>query len=299
MKMKPISQCLADPVVLVVQRFTLALLFQKSRVVLHRRYLTEVAPNKEQSYSRRTCLDAALALLEYQREVSEAARPGAMLHQKGWIVHSLAINDYLVSNVVVALAIQSPHYAEAGGHFDWISHGAPAPPKVDLLERLRLSLAIWNEMAIQDPDCRRAVRVVETITRKTERMRGAPAQAPADPSNAATGSLEALSIGRVATNTSPVSIGSIANQEAAPYPGQQLDSAPYDIAPFDLSWIQQMDMPGNDYDWVSNTPISLSAERINVAVESVRDADEPRRHGGPVNGQGGIQSIMGRSKSTR
>ncbi|KAK8856474.1 Fusarisetin A cluster transcription factor fsa6 [Apiospora arundinis] len=255
MKMRPISQCVTDPIVLVVQRLSLALLFQKSRIVLHRRYMTETVPSKEQSYSRRTCLEAALALLDYQRDVSEAAQPGGMLHQKGWIIQSLAINDYLVSDVIIALAVQSPHYAEAGGQFDWISHGAPAPSKMYLLERLRLSLAIWNEMAIQVPDCKRAVRVVETILRKAEAARGVAANVgpmattPADSSDAASGSMEALSIDGVATNMAPSSMGSESNQETALYSGQSVNLADHEVAQFDLSWIQQMDMSGNDYDW--------------------------------------------------
>ncbi|KAK7996339.1 hypothetical protein PG991_015806 [Apiospora marii] len=255
MKVKPISQCVTDPVMQVVQRFGLALLYQKSRLVLHRRYLTEVAPSKEQSYSRRTCLEAALALVDYQRSIFEAAKPGAMLHQNGWFVSSLALNDYLLADVIVALVIQSPHYAEAGGNFDWISHGAPAPSKTVLLDRLRLSLIIWKEMATQVPDCKRAVRVVETILMKTESMRGVPANAvsldstPAGSSDATTGSMEGLSIDGAATNTASSSIGSVDIYDAALYPGHQTDLADYDVAQDDLSWIQQMDVSGSNYDW--------------------------------------------------
>ncbi|KAK8058743.1 hypothetical protein PG994_009191 [Apiospora phragmitis] len=259
MKVKPMSQCVTDPVIQVVQRFGLALLYQKSRVVLHRRYLTEIAPNKEQGYSRRICLEAALALIDYQRSIFEAARPGAMLHQNGWFVSSLAINDYLLADVIVALAIQNPHYAEEGGSFDWISYSDPVPPKTVLLGHLRLSLSIWNEMAIKVPDCKRAARVVETILRKTETMRGVPANnfsmtsAPADSSEVTAGSMEDLSIDGIATNTAPSSIGSIDNYNTALYPGQQAGLTDYDAAQVDLSWIQQMDMTGSDYDWVSHS----------------------------------------------
>ncbi|KAK7967444.1 uncharacterized protein PG986_001721 [Apiospora aurea] len=255
MKVKPMSQCVTDPVMQVVQRFGLALLYQKSRVVLHRRYLTEVAPSKEQGYSRRTCLEAALALVGYQRSIFEAARPGAMLHQNGWFVSSLAINDYLLADVIIALAIQNPHYAEEGGNFDWISHGDPAPSKIVLLGHLRLSLAIWKEMALKVPDCKRAVRVVDTILKKTETMRGVSVNVdsmtstPADSSDATMGSLEGLSIDGMATNTASSSIGSTDNYYATLYPGQQADLTDFDAAQADLSWIQQMDLTGTDYDW--------------------------------------------------
>ncbi|KAK7953374.1 hypothetical protein PG996_014265 [Apiospora saccharicola] len=255
MKVKPMSQSVTDPVMQVVQRFGLALLYQKTRLVLHRRYLTEVAPGKEQSYSRRTCLEAALALVDYQHSIFEAARPGSMLHQNGWFVSSLAINDYLLADVIMALAIQSPHYAEAGGNFDWVSHGTPVPPKTVLLDHLRLSLAIWNEMAIKVPDCKRAARVVEIVLKKTEAMRGVPANSvsltstPAGYSDATTGSMEGLSLDGVATNTASSSTGSADIYDAALYPGFQAGSTDYDVAQVDLSWIQQMDVPESNYDW--------------------------------------------------
>ncbi|KAK8136897.1 hypothetical protein PG984_004837 [Apiospora sp. TS-2023a] len=235
MKVKPMSQSVTDPVMQVVQRFGLALLYQKTRLVLHRRYLTEVAPGKEQSYSRRTCLEAALALVDYQHSIFEAARPGSMLHQNGWFVSSLAINDYLLADVIIALAIQSPHYAEAGGNFDWVSHGTP--------------------MAFKVPDCKRAARVVEIVLKKTEAMRGVPANSvsltstPAGSSDATTGSMEGLSLDGVATNTASSSIGSADIYDAVLYPGYQADSTDYDVAQVDLSWIQQMDVPGSNYDW--------------------------------------------------
>lgn len=189
-----------------------------------------------------------------------------MLHQNGWFVSSLAINDYLLADVIVALAIQSPHYAETGGNFDWISHGAPAPPKTALLDRLRLSLTIWKEMATQVPDCKRAVRVVETILKKTEAMRGVQASAdslistPAGSSDATTGSMKGLSIDGVASNTGSSSIGSVDIYDGALYPGHQTNSTDYDVAQDDLPLIQQMDVPGSNYDWVSNSLIALVIE---------------------------------------
>lgn len=301
------SQSITDPVMQVVQRFGLALLYQKSRVVLHRRYLTEVAPSKEQSYSRRTCLEAALALVDYQCSIFEAARPGAMLHQNGWFVSSLAINDYLLADVIVALAIQSPHYAEAGGNFDWISHGTPVPPKTVLLDQLRLSLDIWKDMAVKVSDCKRAVRVVETILKKTEAMRGAPDHAVsltstlAGSSDATTGSMEGLPIDGVATNTASSSIGSAYINDAALYPGYPTDRPDYDVAQVGLSWIQQMDVPGGNYDWVSNTPMVLVIESIDMIcffAEPAGNPDEPRHRRRSGHGQHIIWSIMARSKST-
>lgn len=171
MKVRPMDESITDPVMLVVQRFGLALLYQKTRLVLHRRYITETPPNKEHGLSRRICLEAALALLGYQQTLFDAARPGAMLHQNGWFVSSLALHDYLLANAVVALFIESPHYPEMGGHFDWIPQEAAAPTKDDLLRRLRTSQSIWQQMALQVSSCRRAAQAAATLLRRVEARR--------------------------------------------------------------------------------------------------------------------------------
>ncbi len=79
MKPRPLGDCITDPSIQVVQRFGLGSLFQKSRCVLHRRYLVEAVPRREHEYSRRTCTQAALDLLDYQNTIYLATQPGGVL----------------------------------------------------------------------------------------------------------------------------------------------------------------------------------------------------------------------------
>ncbi|ORY71200.1 fungal-specific transcription factor domain-containing protein [Pseudomassariella vexata] len=118
MKVKPMEESVMDPPLQVVQRFGLASIYQKSRCVLHRRYLTEANPKREHAYSRKTCLEAALALLDYQSIIYGACKPGAMLSHMGWFMSSLAINDFLLADMIVSLVLQSENYPEFGGDSD-------------------------------------------------------------------------------------------------------------------------------------------------------------------------------------
>ncbi|KAB5563299.1 hypothetical protein GE09DRAFT_777776 [Coniochaeta sp. 2T2.1] len=120
MKVKPLEDSITDPPQLVNQRFGLAALYQKSRCVLHRRYLIEAVPRKEHDYSRKTCLDAALSLLDYQNTIYQATLPGGLLRQNGWFITSLAIHDFLLAAMVIYLVIQTGRHAPA-------SASAPAP----------------------------------------------------------------------------------------------------------------------------------------------------------------------------
>jgi hypothetical protein len=172
MKVKPMDEWITDSPMQIVQRYGLASLYQKSRCVLHRKYITDAIPKKEHDYSRQTCLKGALDMLSYQNDIYEACKPGAMLNQIGWFISALAINDFLLADMIVALVIQSEHYSEVGGDYNWMTQGTPSPSKEELLQILRRSLLIWRQMSIRVPDCIKAAEVVETILKRAETSLG-------------------------------------------------------------------------------------------------------------------------------
>lgn len=173
MKVRPLEECVTDPPYQVIQRFGIAALYHKAICVLHRRYLVEKAPKREHDYSRRRCLLAALALLEYQNSVFEATKPGGMLSQNGWFVSSLAMHDLLLAAMVVYLVIQNDHYTEPGGDFDWTRNDTVLPSKKQLMEALKRSYRIWTEVAIAAPEVKKAPEVLAVMFRKIERSRAA------------------------------------------------------------------------------------------------------------------------------
>lgn len=171
MKVRPLEECVTDPPYQVIQRFGIAALYHKAMCVLHRRYLVEKAPRSEHEYSRRRCLLAALALLEYQNSVFESTKPGGMLNQNGWFVSSLAMHDLLLAAMVIYLVIQNDHYTEPGGDFDWTRKDTVLPSKTQLMNALKRSHRIWREVAIAAPEVRKAPEVLTVMFRKIERSR--------------------------------------------------------------------------------------------------------------------------------
>ncbi|KAJ2984508.1 hypothetical protein NUW58_g6023 [Xylaria curta] len=212
MKVKPLSECVTDAPMLVIQRFGLASLYQKSRCVLHRRYLVDPRPLKEHDYSRRTCLEAAVALLSYQSTMFEATKPGAVLAQNGWFIASLAINDFLLADMIVALAVQQQNENEDGA--DWMATCTPSVNKASLIEMLKHSYTIWMEMAVTVVDCRKAATVVRTMLHRIQTQLGIDLEGLDSPSESiragsASGSDEQtlpmadMTLGGVGTNSSP------------------------------------------------------------------------------------------------
>ncbi|OIW29951.1 hypothetical protein CONLIGDRAFT_544161, partial [Coniochaeta ligniaria NRRL 30616] len=166
MKVKPLEDSITDPPQLVNQRFGLAALYQKSRCVLHRRYLIEAIPRKEHEYSRKTCLDAALSLLDYQNTIYQATLPGGLLRQNGWFITSLAIHDFLLAAMVIYVVIQTGRDAEAGPAFETMSQDQAAPSRDELINLLRRSHRIWIAVSSDAAVAKKACDILATMLRK-------------------------------------------------------------------------------------------------------------------------------------
>ncbi|KAH8177472.1 fungal specific transcription factor domain-containing protein [Sarocladium implicatum] len=170
----PLEDCVGDPPGLLIQRFGLGSLYNKTRCVLHRRYLAEPVPKKEHDFSRQQCLEGAMTLLEYQRIISDACLPGHLLGQNGWFISSLVIHDYLLAAMVIYLVIQNEHYAAQDSEYCWYARGGTSPTKEELKDMLRKSHHIWSTVAEDMAELR---KTADTIGVMLERL-GEPVEGP-------------------------------------------------------------------------------------------------------------------------
>ncbi|KAI4867238.1 hypothetical protein F4820DRAFT_213039 [Hypoxylon rubiginosum] len=213
MQMKPLEECVMDPTIQVIQRFGLASIYQKSRCILHRRYLVESVPKSEHDYSRRACLDAALSLLSYQDTMHEACRPGGLLNQGTWFVAALvAVHDFLLADMVVAIVVQTDKFWEVGGESNWMARGDPMHTRDELFQRIKKSYSTWSELASGAPEFKKAAEVVRTMLYKIQAQLGIEADsvelsvASTSSSGGETASMANLTIDGSGSSTSPSNV---------------------------------------------------------------------------------------------
>ncbi|KAH6987514.1 fungal-specific transcription factor domain-containing protein [Ilyonectria sp. MPI-CAGE-AT-0026] len=175
MQVRPLDECVGDPPMLLIQRFGIASLYNKSRCVLHRRYLAEAVPKREHDYSRKQCLESALTLLGFQHTIWEACKPGHVLSQNGWFISSLAVHDYLLAAMVLYLVVRNEQYSETGGEFDWMAQTTLTPTKAELTGLIKRSYYIWADVAADVPDVRKTADTLATMLAKL----GSPVDGPA------------------------------------------------------------------------------------------------------------------------
>ncbi|PYH98171.1 C6 transcription factor [Aspergillus ellipticus CBS 707.79] len=104
-KMRPLDQCIVDPSVLILRRYTLELLYQKSRCVLHRRYLGEVHTNVRYAFSRWVCMTASKEILRHHADLYHESQPGGLLYRDRQYPNSLQTADYLLAAMIISLEL--------------------------------------------------------------------------------------------------------------------------------------------------------------------------------------------------
>lgn len=90
---------------MIIKQFSMALVFQKSRCMLHRKFVLKEDKTDQYSYSKKSALDASMELLRCQAMSYDATLDGGPLAQNRWIMSTLAVHDFLLASMIVSLNI--------------------------------------------------------------------------------------------------------------------------------------------------------------------------------------------------
>ena len=151
----PLDQAITDSPQDIIQRFSLTLLFHKTRCVLHRKYLTKGSRNDEYSYSKKTALDASMELLFIQSEIHDAVQPGGSLSKDLWFVSSLSMHDFLLAAMIAYVSLVQ-------------AIEGPGPiilsrQQEEVIKALERSFRVWAETRSLSVDARKAYEVLNSM----------------------------------------------------------------------------------------------------------------------------------------
>ncbi|GIZ39942.1 hypothetical protein CKM354_000330300 [Cercospora kikuchii] len=111
LQMRSFHESARDPANLIMQRLGLEMVYLRSLFVLHRRFIARGRESARYAYSRRTCLDASMELLDHQATLHRESQPGGRLRSVKWYISSLTTHDFLLAAMLVCLDLY--HTAEA------------------------------------------------------------------------------------------------------------------------------------------------------------------------------------------
>jgi Fungal specific transcription factor domain len=140
MTMRPLSLSITDDAKVILQRFVLEVSFQKSRCVLHRKYLIPGKSNPQFRYSRTASVDAAMKLLDVQLIFHEASQPGGQLFGEQWRKAAIINQDYVLAAMILCLDLAWGMRVQTSDLEDEVE---AMWPRHERLQRLRRSYELW------------------------------------------------------------------------------------------------------------------------------------------------------------
>ncbi|KAK3367621.1 hypothetical protein B0H63DRAFT_529337 [Podospora didyma] len=153
MRYRSFSESLVDPIDHIMQRYMLEFLYQKSRMILHRRFLGLGRLDKRYAYSQRTCIDAATKTLRHQHDIHCELQLGGRFAGDQRFLNSLNIHDFLLAGMILCLELSVMNAKDKSPDASAKAVAAFANDKnpdimarQKLLEMLRTSRLIWQSM---------------------------------------------------------------------------------------------------------------------------------------------------------
>lgn len=160
----PLELAITDPPELLIVRFNLALLYQKIRCVLHRKYLMKERENPEFAYSKTVGLEAATELLHYQSQINSAVQPGGRLSRDKWFLSSISMHDFLLAATIVYLNVMQIVTASVNINDETRR----------MIEALNKSYSIWLSAVHDATESKKAAEVLGLMLGKIRRALGEP-----------------------------------------------------------------------------------------------------------------------------
>lgn len=150
LQMPDISELVTDPAEQLMCRCNLDLLYLKTKMVLHRRYMeqpfAQLSTREQQlgiGFSRKACVDAALRVLRHHHTIYSASQPGGQLESVKWYMGSISTHDFLLAAMIVCLELSQ----QISDDPTLNPSGRMCPLRSGMMDALEKSQKIWSATA--------------------------------------------------------------------------------------------------------------------------------------------------------
>lgn len=172
--MRSITQSIMDAPELTVRRIYVDLLFNKARCILHRKYMLEARTNINFMYSRTVCIEAALRILEIQRDMGEEMQIGGRLYEDRWKVSSIVKHEFLLATTILCFDLNHDMNVKMSSEDSKSSLGVAA--RENVVKALSDSYSVWLRASGSSKEARKAVEVLRIVLGKAQRLSTANSQ---------------------------------------------------------------------------------------------------------------------------
>ena len=181
LRMKPIEESMLDPGAIIMQRFSLSILYNKGQCVLHRKFLGRARENNRYAHSRRTCVDSSMELLHHQATLHYENRPGRRLYGTRIYISSLTTHDFLLAAMIVCLDLWYGAEADGASRNSTDLYTWGLERRGDMIHALEVSNDIWKETRDQSMEAYKASEILTIMIDKLKYRSPTVGRRPASP----------------------------------------------------------------------------------------------------------------------
>lgn len=149
LRMPDFSELVTDPAEQLMCRFNLDLLYLKTKLVIHRRYMQkpfdELTTEEQRigvGFSRKACINAALRVLQHHHTIYQASQAGGQLESVKWYMGSISTHDFLLAAMVICLELSQQM---SSSYVALNPRGKLCPHRGAMMDALEKSQQIWSE----------------------------------------------------------------------------------------------------------------------------------------------------------
>lgn len=151
----------------LMQRYLVDLIYLKCQLVLHRKFLARARENPRYSYSRRTCIDAAIAILAHQATLHVESQPNGRLSPVTWCASStMTLSDFLLAAMILALDLYHTAQAEANGQTSGEMYTWALERRETIFASLERAVTVWDALKDQSMEAYKASATLGVMLEK-------------------------------------------------------------------------------------------------------------------------------------
>jgi hypothetical protein len=144
LKIRSMDESARDPSTLIMQRFTLDLMYLKIIATLHRKFLAASRVNPRFTYSRRAVIDTSMTLLQHQATLHRECQPGGRLRNVKWFIFSLTTVDFLLAAMMVCSDLYHTARAERQGRSPPGDYSWNDGRHSEIIDAIETAVGIWD-----------------------------------------------------------------------------------------------------------------------------------------------------------
>lgn len=170
---KPMSRSLMDNSRIILHRIQLILLREKALCVLHYRHLASARTEERYEYSRKTCIESSLRMLEYQWIVETETQPGGRLFEQRWKLTTLLFkNQWILSTSLLCLELNYDISEESKDNSKYIPLSESI--KEQIIQSLRRSYQIFSHSGDDSEGFVKAMQAFSAVFQKVDDQERGP-----------------------------------------------------------------------------------------------------------------------------